>query len=534
MSLILYLNIYSPIYIATSAYEDLAKILTHPEYRKEDVTTNICQIRKWRNRLPLVRVRKHDVPLCSKQTPSTCTSTKNAFTISPLTYLERILNNPALMTKMYFGPGIVADEKQEFWHGELWQDSLLFGEDKIRNKSGGLYFFRVYIKRLIKIIIEHSFFNSELFRAGEFLEYCEQSSIFMCRVRSVVMDEIDNTLKLKTDALISHENLCNCRSTDNRHTRGKGKELWLVEEKAKLVNPESIKRHIIVWIRDMPKPAEVYDFYVDEIMYRFNGRWQYRNIAERHRLPCEYITLKQPQQNLHFLKIFLDIYVDDFGTYRNTYHSLGGVYLQFGNMPFALRKQLKNHFLLGFVPFGARFDDFIKPVLEDIKSLENGLIMKTLNGFAWVIGGLGCVTADLPQGNDLADVKRHGANYGCRTCNISNDQYTNPGYDFMKNARFHHQMNEQFIEIRNQHSKVNKERLATKYGLVEPVGPFNILQWDRHIQIPQDAYHSMAGKAGILLDATFNVLNSSGEDTFEKHWRSIETPAHWSRMPNPL
>jgi hypothetical protein len=216
-------------------------------------------------------------------------------------------------------------------------------------------------------------------------------------------------------------------------------------------------------------------------MYRFNGRWQYHNIAERHRLPCEYITLKQPQQNLHFLKIFLDIYVDDFGIYRNTYHSLGGVYLQFGNMPFALRKQLKNHFLLGFVPFGARFDDFIKPVLEDIKSLENGLIMKTLNGFAWVIGGLGCVTADLSQGNDLADVKRHGANHGCRTCNISNDQYTNPGYDFMKNAHFHHQTNERFIEIRNQHSKVNKERLATKYGLVEPVGLFNILQWDRHI-----------------------------------------------------
>jgi hypothetical protein len=204
----------------------------------------------------------------------------------------------------------------------------------------------------------------------------------MCRVRSVVMDEIDNTLKLKTDTLISHENLRNCRSTDNRHTRGKGKELWLVEEKAKLVNPPSVERHIIVWLCDMPEPSEGYDFYVDEIMYRFDGRWQYRNIAERHRLPCEYITLKQPQQNLPFLKIFLDIYVDDFGTYRNTYHSLGGVYLQFGNMPLALRKQLKNHFLIGFVLFRASFDNFIKPVLEDIKLLENGLTMKTLNGFA--------------------------------------------------------------------------------------------------------------------------------------------------------
>jgi hypothetical protein len=126
-------------YVATSAYEDLAKILKHPKFQKEDITSNIRQIRKWRNRLPLVKVNKHDVPLCSQRTPSTCTSTKSAFTISPLTYLERILKNPILMPKMYFGPGIVTDEKREFWHGELWQDSALFGEDKIENENGGLY-----------------------------------------------------------------------------------------------------------------------------------------------------------------------------------------------------------------------------------------------------------------------------------------------------------------------------------------------------------------------------------------------------------
>lgn len=124
--------------VATSAYEDLAKILTHPEYRKEDVTMNIRQIRKWRDRLPLVKVRKHDVPLCMQRTPSTYVPTKKAFTISPLTYLERILNNPLLIPKMYFGPGMVVTEKREFWHGELWQDSLLFGENEIRSENEGI------------------------------------------------------------------------------------------------------------------------------------------------------------------------------------------------------------------------------------------------------------------------------------------------------------------------------------------------------------------------------------------------------------
>ena len=109
----------------------------HPEFRKDDVTKNIRQIRKWRNRLPLVKVRKHEVPLCIQRTPFTSTSTKQVFTISPLTYLERILKNPFLMLKMYFGPGIVVNEKRELWHGELWQDSLLFGEGEIRIEDEG-------------------------------------------------------------------------------------------------------------------------------------------------------------------------------------------------------------------------------------------------------------------------------------------------------------------------------------------------------------------------------------------------------------
>ncbi|GBC46847.2 hypothetical protein GLOIN_2v1880882 [Rhizophagus irregularis DAOM 181602=DAOM 197198] len=495
--------------ISTSAYEDLAKILTHPEYRKEDITKNIRQIRKWRDRLPLVKVRKHDVPLSMQRTPSTYASTKKAFTISPLTHLERILKNPLIMPKMYFGPGIVANEKREFWHGELWQDLLLFGENKIRTT------------------------NEEFYKAGEFLIFREQSSTFMCRVRSVVNDEMDNnTLKLKVDMLLKHEKLPNCRPNDNRHTRGNNMELWLVEGEAKLVNPSNVVQHIVVWLCDMPEPDE-YDFYIKEIVYSFDSRWKYRDIASRHRLPYENITIMQSQQNLPILKVFLDIYVDDFGTYRNVYHSLGGVYLQIGNMPSTLRKQLKNHFLIGFVPFGANFNDFIKPIVQDIKSLENGRVMQTLYGDAWVIGGIGCVTADLPQGNDLAAVKRHGANHGCRTCNVSNDQYTDPNYNYIKNARFQQQTNERIAEIESQHLRMDQDRLATKYGLIKP-GPLNDLKWNQHLQTPQDAYHSMAGKARTLLEVTFNIFNTNGENDFLEYWKRIEKPSHWSRMPNPL
>ncbi|RIA80690.1 hypothetical protein C1645_838254, partial [Glomus cerebriforme] len=109
---------------AISAYEDLAKILTHLKFQKEDVSTNIRQIYKWRDRLPLAKVHKHDVPI----------------------------------------------------------------------------------------------------------------------LRGVVADEMDNNmLKLKINQLLSHKNLLNCRSTDNRHSCDNGKELWLVEGEAKFINPANIE-----------------------------------------------------------------------------------------------------------------------------------------------------------------------------------------------------------------------------------------------------------------------------------------------------
>ncbi|KAF0484407.1 hypothetical protein F8M41_023009 [Gigaspora margarita] len=316
-----------------------------------------------RNRLPLAEARQHNVPLCMNKTPSTYEATKKMFTISPLIHLEHILNNPVLMPKMYFGPRIVTKEKREFWHGELWQDSLLFGECEIKNDK----------------------------------------------------------------------DLSNVRSTDNRHIRGNDKELWLVEGESILVEPTNIERRINVWLCNIPEPSE---------------------------LPSENVTLTPPPKHLPVLKILLDIYFDDFG-------------------------------------------------------------------------GVGCITADLPQGNDLADVKHHGTNHGCRTCNVSNSQYTNFNYNYVQNARFHQQTEERFTKIESQHSKAEREGLEVEYGLAKP-GPLRILKWNRHIQTPQDAYHSMSGKARTLLETTFNTFNLKGESAFLKHWKDIEKPANWYQMPNPL
>jgi hypothetical protein len=74
-------------------------------------------------------------------------------------------------------------------------------------------------------------------------------------------------------------------------------------------------------------------------------------------------------------------------------------------MPIFMRKLLKNHFLLGFIPFGGNFDEFIQPFITEMKVLERNQIMNVQGRSCWITAGLGVVTADLPQGNDLAGIK---------------------------------------------------------------------------------------------------------------------------------
>ena len=139
---------------------------------------------------------------------------------------------------------------------------------------------------------------------------------------------------------------------------------------------EVIRKTNISIIRDITNTTN--GLYIKEILYKNNGHWKLRNVKLDYMHPSEYSILIPPPleyNNLQVLKLFIDIYYDDFGTYRNVYHSLGGIYIQLGNMPFDIRKHLRNHFVLGFVPFGGNFNEFIHPFISDMKRLEQGTLM---------------------------------------------------------------------------------------------------------------------------------------------------------------
>lgn len=331
-----------------------------------------------------------------------------------------------------------------------------------------------------------------------------------------------------------YDNLPGIFKSEVRYNRSLNNEVWIEEESFEIITIMQISKKAFVLIKYQHQNIPEVTLYITEIVYKYQNRWRIRDIIFSYQHPSDYIYIKDSPSTMPIYKLFIDLYYDDFGTYRNVYHSLGGVYLQFGNMTAYQRKSIKNHFILGFVPFGGNFNEFILPFISEMKELEQGKIMKVNGQDAWIIASLGVITSDLPQGNDTVGVLRHNAIKGCRTCNISKELLTDNTQNIPKISRYHHITDKQFNEILNENNTLAQKKLSTKYGLRIQYSILNELKRERHLQTPQDIYHATAGKIGRLLKLTCELFSKEGEKDFINIWKTFEKPKNWSHLPNPI
>jgi hypothetical protein len=94
-----------------------------------------------RRGLPLMTLNSHDVKINPMDTPSTTLTQKEGYTFSLLDHIQRILKNPFLFSKMYFGPGVEASEVVELWEGQIWKESPIFGETSLLINNGKILLF---------------------------------------------------------------------------------------------------------------------------------------------------------------------------------------------------------------------------------------------------------------------------------------------------------------------------------------------------------------------------------------------------------
>jgi len=213
-------------------------------------------------------------------------------------------------------------------------------------------------------------------------------------------NKLEPHLQLGVERLLSYDELPSSLRAPSKRVRMQTKILWLDERQLVIVNPDSVistfKCQIMTseGVDSIDTTSECLEddtFYVYEIVFSSpsSHRPALRPSLYRHHLASEHHKPQPPPHGeMKYLRFFLDLFVDDFGPYRNVYHALGGVYLAIGNLPLRLRQLIRNNFLFGFVPFGASFDDFIKPFKEEMLQLQNGIEININGEPHWIVAGM--------------------------------------------------------------------------------------------------------------------------------------------------
>ncbi|CAG8513601.1 10429_t:CDS:2, partial [Scutellospora calospora] len=190
----------------TNAYDDLINIIHHPHFNIHHVVKNIRRFKDWRHNLPLMPIYSRTVNISAKKTSSNSKNIKDTYYLSIKDIIWHVLNNPSLMKYMYFGPGCEVTNKTEYWHGSLWAESSLYGQDSIK-------------------INKH---NIE--KLG--------------RIRAIIMS--DNTLKLKVQKIIEYHELPKKFYNDDRQHRSQLGEQRINANRIDLVPKSLIKCWVLV------------------------------------------------------------------------------------------------------------------------------------------------------------------------------------------------------------------------------------------------------------------------------------------------
>ncbi|CAB4459543.1 unnamed protein product [Rhizophagus irregularis] len=144
---------------------------------------------------------------------------------------------------------IEVENKSEFWHGELWQQSPLFGEHSIT-------------------------INSVEYFTGDFVHISASNQLNCMRIISIVLH--NNGLKLKLQRFLTFDELPAQFKTTDRYFNSNNKRWLLEEDKFIIVEPEVIICKTSVWLQDQNKP-NYYSYIVSEILYKYQNKWKIRD-----------------------------------------------------------------------------------------------------------------------------------------------------------------------------------------------------------------------------------------------------------------
>lgn len=157
-------------------------------------------------------------------------------------------------------------------------------------------------------------------------------------------------------------------------------------------------------------------------------------------------------------------FIDAFGTYRNMYRSLTGVYMTPAGLDQLQRSRRVNNFALTLGPHASDIG-VIMAGMKDLKTLDRGMEMEVNGETVWFCPYIHVYIGDMQQQNANAGLLAPTATRSCRQCLVKTSQRADLAFDIVGEGRFYHQMR----DIRDQYgsimAKTTYEKLCSRFGL---------------------------------------------------------------------
>jgi hypothetical protein len=181
-------------------------------------------------------------------------------------------------------------------------------------------------------------------------------------------------------------------------------------------------------------------------------------------------------------------------------------------------------------PLGA-----LQPVVDDVLRLQRGLVVSLGHlGNVFVTGGVGCITADFPEGNGLCDCKSHNATVFCRRCLRRHDEMAATDAADPAPPRTEHELRRRQGVLERLEdftsmcvlltdccrrllsapcacpSVLFRDELETVFGMIVQANPLRQLHLDRPRQIPYEIFHNEGlGVNRTLFECFWRLLSAN-------------------------
>ena len=145
------------------------------------------------------------------------------------------------------------------------------------------------------------------------------------------------------------------------------------------------------------------------------------------------------------------MFTDDFGTYNKVAHKTNGKYVSLGNLPYAMQCLLRNVLALTLppLPAGTKPEEASQAFAQGLRDFSCPRIMDLgpKLGEVIVLGGLGVLFVDTPEGQDIIGNMWQNCGCGCRECLCPKTHIADVDTNFPRRTDF--SMNEVYICCRN-------------------------------------------------------------------------------------